>query len=139
MHHATGQRLRSRDKFATLNLLRTAESPLLSVSSLARATKRAIPRAAQNAVDALMSLLENDPAVTFLAVLQCIADHGLFDIPTSLRPFITIEPHPEIDANDTQTEEEEPDEEEALPSNLEAASLSGNTLQPNHSVCGICS
>ncbi len=116
----------SGDKFAMLNLLRIAKSPLLSASSLSQAANPDDPlEAARDAVDNLMSLLESDPAITFLAVLQCIADSKLFDIPANLRPFIVQETSAEIVANDTQTaeESEEETEEEGVdisPSKLEA-------------------
>lgn len=107
-------------KFATLNLLRTVTSPLLNVSPLAQATNPNDPlEAARDAVETLMTLLNSDPTVTFLVVLQCIADYDLFDIPTSLRPFISRELQPEANSNNTQAEGEA-NEEEASPSSLEA-------------------
>lgn len=108
------------DKFAILNLLRSAKSPLLSVPFLGQTTSPDDPlKTARNAVDALISLLDSDPEVTFLAVLQCVADHSLFDIPMSLRPFITVEPQAETVTNDSSTEEET-DEDDESPSNLES-------------------
>lgn len=108
------------NKFASLNLLRTAASPLLMGSSLTQAMNPDDPlEAVRHAVDALINFLESDPNVTFLAVLQYIANSGLFDIPTSLRPFITGELHLDADVNDSQAFEET-DEEDTSPSSLEA-------------------
>ena len=47
-------------------------------------------RAAREAVDALTSLSVNNPATQFLDVLECVATHGLFEIPEELRPFAEI-------------------------------------------------
>lgn len=106
------------DKFTILNLLRSSKSPLLSVPFLEQTAKEAPLETARNAVEALMKLLDGDPEVTFLAVLQCIADHGLFDIPMSLRPFIANDTHSKAGANDTVIEEDS-DEDDEYSSGLE--------------------
>lgn len=112
------------DKFAMLNVLRIVKSPLLSTSSLIQAVNPDDPlEAARDAVDSLMNLLKTDPTITFLAVLQCIADSNLFDIPANLRPFIVQETSAEFVTNDAQTAkgvEEETEEEDISQSDLEA-------------------
>lgn len=106
------------NKFAVLNLLRTAKSPLLSVPFLEKTAKEDPLKNARNAVEALMNLLGGDSEVTFLAVLQCIADYDLFDIPMSLRPFIANETISETVANDAVIDEDA-DEDNEYSSGLE--------------------
>ncbi|HZW25232.1 MAG TPA: UvrD-helicase domain-containing protein [Gallionella sp.] len=112
------------DKFAMLSVLRMVKSPLLSTSALIQPANPDDPlETARDAVDNLIRLLESDPTITFLAVLQCIADSNLFDIPASLRPFLIQETSDEAVANDNQTTEaieEDTEEEDISPSNLEA-------------------
>ena len=106
-------------KFAALNLLRAVKSPLLKVSALAQAADPDDPlQPARKAVTELISLLENRE-ITFLAILQCITDHDLFDIPSSLKPFVKRESVSEIDANNAKAEAPE-NQEDASPTSLEA-------------------
>lgn len=105
------------DKFATMSLLR-ATSPLLSPVALALAKEREDPLGqARSAVQALTALVAADPSASFLAVLQCVASHGLFDIPASLRPFVTADAEPA--GTQTQSEAEEGDDD-VSPSSLQA-------------------
>jgi DNA helicase-2/ATP-dependent DNA helicase PcrA len=80
---------KSGSKFAILNLLRAEKSALLRASTLAMESNTKDPlNKVREGVDVLMRLIENDPSVTFFAVLQCIFEHGLFEIPMSLLPFV---------------------------------------------------
>lgn len=76
------------EDFAVMNLLREA-SPLLKPKALAASETPAAPlRAPRAAVTALLELRRSNADLTFLDVLQCVAEHRLFEIPTSLAPFI---------------------------------------------------
>tara|TARA_R110000850_G_scaffold16079_17_gene50236 strand:- start:28789 stop:30699 length:1911 start_codon:yes stop_codon:yes gene_type:complete len=113
---------RMKDDFAVMAQLR-ATSPLLQRSAIARLTHTGDPLLPiRSAVDALLALDAGHPETKFLAVLECVAKHRLFEIPDALRPFIVGG----AEANDVELvgEESEPGEElapeERSPASLEA-------------------
>jgi len=75
-------------------------------------------------VEALMGLDPASPTTTFLAVLQCVAKHGLFEVPAALQPFVADEQASETaEFNLVHDDAESDDEEapsEASPESLEA-------------------
>jgi DNA helicase-2/ATP-dependent DNA helicase PcrA len=78
------------DKFAVMSHLRR-NSPLLKGPVLANSDKAGdLLRAIRETVDAITSLDTSNPDTQFLDVLKCVATHGLFEIPTALRPFAEI-------------------------------------------------
>jgi len=79
--------LQAKDRFAAMSLLR-ANSPLLKPRALAQTTDPTNPLGdTRKAIKALIKIVDAE-AVTFGDVLKCVAAHGLFDIPTSLLPFV---------------------------------------------------
>lgn len=73
------------DKFGIARLIRAA-SPLASISALKNAEDQLEQLAeAQAGVDALIRLLDGNPAVTFGEVLNNVAETGLFVIPEILK------------------------------------------------------
>lgn len=79
------------DKFATARIMRAA-SPLLSPSALKQASDQfeQLGRA-QAAVDALVTLLDGSPSVTFGEVLRNVAETGLSQSPTrSMLPWLPL-------------------------------------------------
>lgn len=97
---------RDGNKFAAMSHLRE-HSPLMRSVALQAADDAGDPLASvRRAVAALMALSLQDPATRFLDVLQCVATHGLFSIPDSLKSFVG-------EASETTTEEEDQDGEEA--------------------------
>lgn len=76
------------EDFAVMNLLRET-SPLLKTKALAESETPADPlRSPRAAVAALLELRRSNADLTFLDVLQCVAEHRLFEIPASLAPFV---------------------------------------------------
>lgn len=76
------------DQYGLMALLRSEKSPLLEADSLMRVDTIEDPlSAAREAVAELLALVSENPQASFLAVLQCVARHALFEIPNSLRPF----------------------------------------------------
>lgn len=116
--------VRAEDAFAVMGHLR-ATSPLLNRSAIAETPTPDDPLLPIRAgVDALLALNPEDPATSFLTVLQCVAEHKLFEIPAALRPFVVDEPKPEVTVADPISEDEESEGEEipagASPASLEA-------------------
>lgn len=115
---------RAADAFAVMAHLR-ATSPLLKRSAI---TGTLIPNdpllPIRAGVDALLGLNPEDPGTSFLTVLQCVAEHRLFEIPAALRPFVVDELKPEATMADPISEDEDPDGKEvsteASPASLEA-------------------
>jgi DNA helicase II / ATP-dependent DNA helicase PcrA len=101
------------DKFAATKLVRE-NSPLLSKESL-RANEKPIAqlRAAQGAIDSLMSLWA-DGAITCAKIAENIASTNLFEIPDSLRAALAAR---------NATLAEAPDAEEADPVSEQIAAL----------------
>lgn len=78
---------RKKDDFAVMAQLR-ATSPLLQRAAIARLAHNDDPLLPiRAAVDALLALDTDSQETTFLAVLECVAKHRLFEIPNALRPF----------------------------------------------------
>lgn len=100
------------EDFAIMNLLREA-SPLVKTKALAESENPADPlRAPRAAVNALLELRRSNPDLTFLDVLQCVAEHSLFEIPTSLAPFLE-KGAPATETSDVAQAENEADEKDA--------------------------
>lgn len=104
------------EDFAIMNLLREA-CPLVKTKALAESETPADPlRAPRAAVTALLELRRSNPDLTFLDVLQCVADHRLFEVPVSLAPFL------ERDAPGTETADVAQTEDEAVEENADGES-----------------
>jgi DNA helicase-2/ATP-dependent DNA helicase PcrA len=87
---------RAQDSFGVMAHLR-ATSPLLKQSLLARTSFPHDPlHPIRAGVGALLALNAEDSATSFLAVLRCIAEHKLFEIPAALRPFVFDEPASDV-------------------------------------------
>lgn len=76
------------DAFAAAAIARNA-SPLLEKNVLQAAGKNQVAqlKKAEDALQKLLKLWENDASPSFLSVLNCVADAGLFIIPDSLLPI----------------------------------------------------
>lgn len=109
------------DKFGVMAHLRRT-SPLLRRATLAISDDPDTPlRAARQAVEALTALDVDHPATKFLDVLECVAVHGLFEIPASLRPFVTTEAGTGQGPQDSLLDEEADEGDvETSPSSLQA-------------------
>lgn len=110
--------------FAVMAHLR-ATSPLLKRSAIAERSITGDPlQTIRAGVDAVLGLDTESPDATFLTVLQCVAQHGLFEIPAALQPFVADEPKAEIAEPEKTNEEAESNEEQAVaetsPESLEA-------------------
>lgn len=113
---------RSEDGFAVMAHLR-ATSPLLKRSAIAQTTTPDDPLLPiRSGVNALLALNPEHPSTTFLSVLECVAEHHLFEIPTALHPFVVDEPA--MTETDQVTDDSGPNSEEesaeASPAGLEA-------------------
>lgn len=110
------------DEFAVMAHLRE-NSPLLKRSILANSSSPDDPLLpARAAVEALLALVVGNTSTRFLDILECVAEHGLFEIPAALRPFINVEPAsatPETAVPNPGDDEAE-EEAEASPSSLQA-------------------
>ena len=74
---------------AVMNHLRRVKSPLLDRKALRSATdSEKNLNKLKLAIHDIQELVETEPAVSFLEVLRCVANHNLFSIPQSLAPFI---------------------------------------------------
>lgn len=74
--------------FEVMDILRK-NSPLLKQSISTASADTSDPlQSVRTAVTALNSLVQDNPQARFLDVLRLVASHRLFDIPTSLTPFI---------------------------------------------------
>jgi DNA helicase II / ATP-dependent DNA helicase PcrA len=114
----------ARDGFAVMAHLR-ATSPLLKRSAIAQTPTPDDPLLPiRVGVDALLALNPEHPATTFLKVLECVAEHGLFEIPAALRPFVVEEPASAATELEPVTDDEgsdlEEDTTEVSPASLEA-------------------
>lgn len=79
--------VRAEDAFGAMAHLR-AHSPLLKRTAMNADHPADGPLApARAAVDALTVLNPESPSTTYLNVLECVAEHGLFEIPEALQPF----------------------------------------------------
>lgn len=110
------------DAFAVMSHLRK-NSPLLQRSVLANSSTPDDPLLpARAAVEALVALGVGNPSTQFLDILGCVAQHGLFEIPAALRPFIKVEPAPiTIETIVSGSDDDEAQEDtEASPSSLQA-------------------
>lgn len=104
------------DEFAVMTLLRKS-SPLLKRCALVNPEDAEVPLAdLRQAVGALLSLDTAHTATTFMDVLECVAKHGLFDIPDSLRPFITAVDSAEVIAVDAETNDDVADADTTIAS-----------------------
>jgi len=115
---------RAKDDFAVMAHLR-ATSPLLKRSAVAQTATPDDPLLPIRAgVDALLALNPESPTTTFLAVLECVAQHRLFEIPAALRPFVTEDPDTAAIGVEAIVDEEESDTDEgtaeASPASLTA-------------------
>jgi len=81
--------LRANDRFAATAILK-ASSPLLSQATLQEAGSNQIGQLskAKAACDGLLALITAQPDVTAQAVLELVAQTGLFAIPDTLAPFV---------------------------------------------------
>lgn len=113
---------RSHDGFAVMAHLR-ATSPLLKRAAIIETPTPEDPLLPiRSGVDALLALNPEDPATSFLNVLQCVAEHRLFEIPAALRPFVVDDPKPAATEAEPESEGEESEDEE-LPAEASPASL----------------
>jgi DNA helicase-2/ATP-dependent DNA helicase PcrA len=110
------------DNFSVMAHLRK-NSPLLKRSVLANSSNPDDPLLpARAAVEALVALGAENPSTRFLDVLGCVAEHGLFEIPAALRPFVEVKPAPVVPkASVPESDDDEVVEEaEASPSSLQS-------------------
>lgn len=109
------------DKFGAMAHLRK-HSLLLRRSALAISKYPADPlRPLRDAVDALLALDVANSSTQFLQILQCVATHGLFEIPAALRPFTGEEEQNSSMKAEPEPPEDDSDEDaEASPSSLQA-------------------
>lgn len=92
------------DRFGVMALLRKT-SPLLKPSAVNCPEGATDPLATvRQAVDSLLHIDVTDPETTFMDLLECVATHGLFEIPDSLKPFVGA----------TDNADAEPEEEDAI-------------------------
>ncbi|MGO6819810.1 UvrD-helicase domain-containing protein [Rhizobium brockwellii] len=106
--------------FAVMAHLR-ATSPLLKRSAIAERSISSDPlQPIRAGVDALLGLDTESSDATFLAVLQCVAKHRLFDIPAVLQPFVAVESKSEAAEVEPANEVEQEAVAEASPESLEA-------------------
>ncbi|MFO5959284.1 UvrD-helicase domain-containing protein, partial [Pseudomonas aeruginosa] len=113
---------RMKDDFAVMAQLR-ATSPLLQRAAIARLAHTDDPLLPiRAAVEALLTLDTDGQETTFLAVLECVAKHRLFEIPDALRPFVAngAEENDVELAGDESAPGEEDAPEERSPASLEA-------------------
>ncbi|MBY5494032.1 UvrD-helicase domain-containing protein [Rhizobium leguminosarum] len=115
---------RAKDGFAVMAHLRST-SPLLKRSAITQTSTLDDPLLPIRAgVDALLALDPESPATTFLAVLECVAEYRLFEIPAALCPFVVDDPDPTTMDVEPITDDEASDNEdetaEASPASLEA-------------------
>jgi DNA helicase-2/ATP-dependent DNA helicase PcrA len=105
------------DKFAIARIIRAA-SPLASASALKNADDEFGQLAkAQAAVDALVGLLNGNPAVTFRDVAQNVTETGLFAIPDLLKIVLA---GADIESADEDEEKERTDRDKAIAAFLAA-------------------
>jgi len=105
------------DKFGVARIIRAA-SPLASVSALKDADDQFEQLAkAQAGVDALVGLLDENPAVTFRDVVQNVAETGLFTIPDLLKVALA---GADIEVTDEGEEEERTDRDKGIEAFLAA-------------------
>ncbi|MGP9811390.1 UvrD-helicase domain-containing protein [Rhodopseudomonas sp. NSM] len=105
------------DKFAIARIIRAA-SPLVSASALKDADDQFEQLAkAQAGVDALVALLEGNPAATFRNIVQNVAETGLFAIPDLLKVGLA---GAEIEVADDDGEEERTDRDKGIAAFLAA-------------------
>lgn len=105
------------DKFGVARIVRAA-SPLVSASALKEADDEFEQLAkAQAAVDALLQLLDGNPAATFRDVLQNVAETGLFMIPDLLKIAMA---GAEVEATEEGEEEGRTDRDKAIAEFLDA-------------------
>lgn len=113
---------RIEDDFTVMAHLRAA-SPLLQRAAIVRLAHTADPLLPiRAAVDALLALDTDHQETTFLAVLECVAKHRLFEIPDALRPFVANEAEVndvELAGDESESGEEHAPEERS-PASLEA-------------------
>ena len=115
---------RAKDEFAVMAHLR-ATSPLLQRSAVAQSTNPDDPLLPiRRGVNALLALNPESPTTTFLSILECVAEHRLFEIPAALQPFVADEAGAAATDVEAIADEEEMDtDEEATepsPASLEA-------------------
>ncbi len=111
------------EDFAIMNLLRDA-SPLVKTKALAESETPDDPlRAPRAAVTALLKLRRSNPELTFLDVLQCVAEHRLFEVPASLLPFL------DRDAQATEIDDVAQVEDEAIDDDADSGSPSIRSLE----------
>ncbi|MBX3196747.1 MAG: ATP-dependent helicase [Labilithrix sp.] len=79
------------NSFAVMDQLRR-HSPLMHPEALAACADSGTPlMAVREAFKAVAALDVENPSLTFLDVLRCVAKHGLFQVPPSLQPFVEPE------------------------------------------------
>ncbi len=105
------------DKFGVARIIRAA-SPLASASALKDADDQFKQLAkAQAGVDALVGLLDGNPAVTFSDVVENVAETGLFAIPDLLKVALA---GADIEATDEDETEERTDRDKGIAAFLAA-------------------
>lgn len=99
------------DKFGIARIIRAA-SPLASASALKEADDQFEQLArAQAGVDALVALIDGNPAVTFRDVVQNVTETGLFAIPDLLKVALAGY---DIEATDEHDEEERTERDKGI-------------------------
>ncbi|QEQ96701.1 UvrD-helicase domain-containing protein [Neptunomonas concharum] len=98
---------------AVMTHLRRTKSPLISKEYLQSQVATTPLQPVREAIQKLVELIDSDPKIAFLEILQCVATHNLFSIPHSLVAFIDVQ------FNENKAEEES-DLNEADDSSIEA-------------------
>lgn len=113
--------IHAEDKFVVMAHLRATSSLLKRLSIVHTSTPEDPLRPIRSSMDALLALNPERSTTTFLSVLKCVAEHQLFDIPASLRPFVFTEATTEEKEQITDGEESDTEESiEKSPESLEA-------------------
>lgn len=108
---------KNNNDFAIASIVRK-KSPLLKKSALKAAKDGQINqlKKVKEAVESLTILVENNPNISFLELLQCVQKTGLFEIPEILRPIAirTTDQDAIIENTDQNIIEEKSDNDEEL-------------------------
>lgn len=113
------------DDFEVMALLRAKESPLLKRVVLKSPEDPANPLGkVQKAVKGLVNIDVDDEATSFMDLLKCVAEHGLFEIPDSLAPFLVqVEEVPEKTTTAIEPEEIAEEDEGEVEEGVNTTSL----------------
>ncbi|MCK4817092.1 ATP-dependent helicase, partial [bacterium] len=117
------------DRAEVMTILRGAKSPLLEGNKLAENVGDPL-LLARNAEQALKKIV-SDEQVTFLQVLEIVADHNLLPIPSKLKAYIKSpdesDPDPEMDIQDGEEQNARKIGEKSDDSEIEAWALALET------------